>query len=241
MNILKKHTPGFLKIQYHKLKFLFESLCLFLIYGIKSYKLNGHYSQHGQDEFLDKVLNIKKELSAIVEVGANRPELNSNSKYFDNHLNIISIDPIDYSVEYRNQRPYVKFINVGIDAQECERIFFQVENVVGWENQMSSFNKPDQRFKWVEKIVKVKRLSSIINDNYDVINGDYLLMMDVEGWEMQVLKSMSGLQENRYPKYILIECSALNFNLISALKDMGYLIHSRVGWTDSLFIRKKDS
>ncbi len=67
---------------------------------------------------------------------------------------------------------------------------------------MSSFNKPDQRFGGQRKWLKLKDFSSIINDNYYKINGDYLLMMDVEGWEKKVLESMSGLQENRCPKYI---------------------------------------
>ena len=101
MSLIKKYTPNRIKTIYHKFRFIIDSFYVFVRYRVKSVQMKGSFSQHGQDVYLRDVLRLQDKVSTIVEIGANRPDLNSNSKIFDEILDVVSVDPIDYCQDYK--------------------------------------------------------------------------------------------------------------------------------------------
>jgi hypothetical protein len=236
MSVIKKYTPNRIKIFYHKLRFNIDAFYVFVRYRVRSVQMKGSFSQHGQDVYLRDVLRLQDRVSAIVEIGANRPDLNSNSKIFDEILDVVSVDPINYYQDYRLYRPNVTFVNLAIDLELGIRRFYKVCNVQGWEDQMSSFVEPDKRFIFDEFEVHTNTLGFIV-ENYVVSNKKYALFIDVEGWEKVVLTSLFE-SDSRIPDYILIEMSVYNSDLHNLLIQHGFEFIVRLGKTDSLYALK---
>jgi hypothetical protein len=173
-------------------------------------------------------------LDGLIDVGCNEPFNNSDTAFFDDKLNIICIDPIDYTSLYNELRKKVKFINVGIDDHQGKLLFYKVRQIDGWEDQMSSFNIPESRFKYDVVEVSIDRLENIINANREFLGSNYGLLIDVEGRHMNVLKSIN-FEVNR-PVFIMLECHAFDLEVYRYLKLNNYKYRYRVGYGDSVFI-----
>ena len=241
INYLKQITPNFLKKLYHLIRFKFEAILLRFFYNVKSTWLIGQYSQHGQDRVLKDIIfpEFKKKgitLNCLIDVGSNQPFYNSDSALFDELLNVICIDPIDYSSDYAKSRPLVNFIHKGINDNVGILPFYKVRKVDGWEDQMSSFELPDKRFEYDIVNVKIDRLDNVIRENKKLILPYYGLLIDVEGLHLNVLKSID--LENNRPVFIMVECDAFDFEVIKYLEKNNYHFSYRIGPGDSLFISK---
>ena len=240
-NFLKLITPNFLKEYYHVARYKFEAFLLRILYNVKSIWLTGQFSQHGQDLVLKDVIfpdfkNKGVTINCLIDVGSNQPFYNSDSAIFDDVLNVVCIDPIDYTKEYAKARPLVKFINKGINDKQGILPFYKVRKVNGWEDQMSSFERPDQRFEYDIVNVNIDRLDNVIRENLELILPYYGLLIDVEGLHLNVLKSLD--LENNRPVFIMVECDAFDFNVIKYLKKYNYSFTYRIGPGDSLFSAK---
>ena len=103
-------------------------------------KPHGDYkSQFGQDFYLEN-LGLLKKGGVFLEVGCNHPVHNSNSYFLEKCLGWtgVSIDGIDFSKEFFELRKGTSFFHCLIDTKMGEAEFFEVQNVAGWEVQLSS-------------------------------------------------------------------------------------------------------
>lgn len=232
--LLKKHSPSRVKKMYHKLKWLIFLYILKINYGIKGIWEEGYNSQFGQDKFLDSFIfkKLQLDLDFLVDVGSNHPVYNNNSYYFEKDIKCICIDPMYRQEDYKVRENTI-FYQLAVNKKKGYSSFYRVEKVNGWEDQMSSFVKPEAHFKTIEENVKVERLENILESV--ISDGDkFGLMIDVEGMEHVVLDTLNILRFR--PVFILVETPALNFTLKNKLIGEGYKYLARVGPCDDFFI-----
>jgi hypothetical protein len=226
---------------YHYYKNLwFHFICYFsgCIY-FKPVPPSGKYkSQFGQCRVLEK-LNLLVMRGVFVEVGGNHPVLNSNSYLLESKWKYsgISIDPIDYSKLFKDLRPRTKFINVAVDPFRKFVVINYIKNISGWEDQVSSiYNnilKHGRGFLSKKKKIKALPLSKVCK-HLNVID---LLLLDCEGHEIQVLKSLNWVKH--HPKVILTENSGEFYprkNLKKYLIKKNYSLIARIGASDEIYV-----
>ncbi len=195
-------------------------------------------SQYGQDCVLEE-LGVVVDGGFFVEVGSNDPVLNSNSFFLEKTHGYygISIDALDYSNDFKVNRPNTIFINCLVDDSQVEVEFFEVSNAEGWQNQMSTVYKETldsgKGFSYKSRLVPARKLSEICA-NVPVID---ILMLDVEGHEINVLDSFDWVNSNK-PKVILAENCGTYYPrglLVKYLRDRGYVLQARIGTSDDVF------
>tara|TARA_B100000780_G_scaffold102895_1_gene71997 strand:+ start:58 stop:834 length:777 start_codon:yes stop_codon:yes gene_type:complete len=202
-------------------------------------KLEGNYkSQYGQDWYLEKLGFLSKK-NFFVEVGCNHPKINSNSYFLEHVYNYsgISIDAINYKKEFHAFRPKTTFIQSLIDSKETTKIFNLVRNEDGWENQVSSIHKETltmgKGFTADTIEMKTSTLQNLLPNNC-IID---ILMIDVEGHEIEVLDSLNwGLNS---PRVILIENNGEFYNrsiLENFINNKGYKLYARIGTSDDIYV-----
>jgi hypothetical protein len=197
-------------------------------------------SQFGQDKVLES-LGFLKIGGVFVEVGSNHPVLNSNSYYLELHWGYsgISIDPIDYADLFKVHRPKTRFINVAIDKEASSVTLNLVKKEEGWEDQVSSLydsvSTHGRGFKSIKTVVPADTLTNICNGLEHID----LLMLDVEGHEINVLQSFDW--SHSQPDIILVENTG-NFyprhRLERFLTSKGYHLVARVGSSDDIYQRQ---
>ena len=202
-------------------------------------KLGGDYkSQFGQDWHLEKLGFLSKN-GFFVEIGCNHPKDNSNSYFLEHAYNYsgISIDAIDYSDEFKKFRPNTVFIQSLIDSEETTKTFNLVRNEDGWENQVSSIHSETltmgKGFKADVIKMKTSTLQKLLPHNCDID----LLMIDVEGHEIEVLTSLSWNLNS--PKIILIENNGEFYSrkkLENFINNKGYKLYARIGTSDDIYV-----
>lgn len=116
----------------------------------------------------------------------------------------IAIEPLKINYDFLNESKNINFLDFELlkfgigDIEKKEKIYtgeqtdcasIILESVKVVENKGQDF-----------EIVEIKRLDSIITDENDLF-----VKIDVQGFEMRVLKSMENLLQNEKIKYILIE------------------------------------
>lgn len=201
--------------------------------------LGGDYkSQYGQDYYLEK-LGLVSQGGFFVEVGCNHPIHNSNTHYLEKKLGWkgVSIDALDYSASYLAERDNTVFINAVVSEKEEELDFYCVKDVDGWENQLSSLYKETLKMGkgFDAEMIKVKALPlSKIGEINRTID---LCLVDVEGHEFSVLRSVDF--ENNPPKVFVIENNGSYYPrrlLVQFLRDRGYKHVARIGTSDDIFL-----
>ena len=200
---------------------------------------SGEYkSQFGQDYYLEKLGLLKRD-GFVIEVGSNHPVYDSNSYYLEKSLGWrgISIDGVDFSNDFLKLRANTSFVHCLIDSENGEAEFYEVQNVDGWETQISSMYESNlelgKGFKATKKIVQTKRLSDFQNENQFID----LCLIDVEGHEFSVLDSIDW--ENKPPRVFVIEKMGEFYprnHLIQYMSNKGYKFVARVGTTDDIFL-----
>ena len=194
-------------------------------------------SQYGQDFYLEK-LGLIKPGGFFVEIGCNHPVHNSNSHYLEKELDWhgISVDGIDYSELYRELRPNTQFINSLVSDVEQTLDFHVVRDVEGWENQVSSIHKETlgmgKTFEADVVKMETKRFNSLVPATQTVD----LCLIDVEGHEFEVLKSINFDQA---PSVLVVENSGQFYSrssLVKFLVEIGYVHIARIGTSDDIFV-----
>jgi FkbM family methyltransferase len=198
--------------------------------------VDGFRSQYGQD-FVFRELGIASTPGYFVEVGANHPEIESNTFILEKVFGWtgLAIDPLDYSSEYRKFRHKTSFINCLVLNQSKLVEFFKVANVDGWQNRMSSIFESelkDSKFDYERVEIKAIPLRELVRTGQKVD----LLLLDVEGAEVEVLESVNW--QVQAPLHILIENTGRHVSrrrINRYLKSKGYRLLARIGFSDQLW------
>ena len=164
------------------------------------------YSQFNEDLFID-LLFTSKEKGFYMDIGANDPTFNSNTKrFYDKGWSGINVDPdSDFLNKFNISRQRDINLNVGVGTNKGKLIFYQV---VG-DSTISSFHK-----EIAEKIsvmhkrlirelnVDVLRLTDIYENYVKDIQIDFM-SIDTEGSDLEVLKSNNW--DKFRPTVIMVE------------------------------------
>jgi len=164
-----------------------------------------HYSQFGQDLFVLNILSGENS-KTFVDVGGNHPINCSNTYLLElNGWTGIAIEP-----QEKLRRLWPSFrktpcLNYVIGPEEKEIIFLESDMGADGLSGIEGFNKCDNN-KYKKILVQQKKLNTVLTENY-IRKVDYL-SIDVEGYEMNVLKS--------------INFSTVDIRLISIENDLGF-------------------
>lgn len=169
------------------------------ISGIR--KSKSSYAQCGEDMILDIIFDKPK--GFYVDVGANNPIIQSNTHYLYNMgWNGINIDAApDSMVPFKMIRKRDINLEMPIsDEQERLKYYSFKTSFYNTFDEQSAKNCKDELIGTIE--VNTKKLSEIF-DEYLGENEIDFLNVDVEGWDLKVLRSNNW---NKYrPKVIVTE------------------------------------
>ncbi|HSA06002.1 MAG TPA: FkbM family methyltransferase [Candidatus Gastranaerophilales bacterium] len=186
----------------------------------------GSYSQHGEDIIFVLLLKGLKK-GFYVDVGANDPEIISNTKYFyDRGWNGINIEPHPTLFEkICSLRERDTNINAGVAQEETSLKFYQVNEVAGTAG--STFDPEvakelERKGYKISKVVEmpVIPLYKILDEKLSGQKIDFM-SVDTEGFDLEVLKSNDWSKYR--PKFVLVETVNKNKeNIYSFMEKQGY-------------------
>ena len=227
-----KHLPDFFKSNY------FFRRIFILIKVLFVRKVRKYYSQYGEDIVIDHFIDIKQK-GFYVDVGCYHPIKNNNTyKLYRKGWEGINIDVDSIKIEAFNLvRPRDVNITAAIsDKEEIVPLYS-----FGFYTLISTLDKEfadrlvnDQRDYRVSQ-VKTQKLTDIIDKSKFCGKKIDLLSIDVEGHDLNVLKSLSF--EKYYPKVIIVEHHVKNIDNIlkselnNFLAEKGYYLGNWVGPT----------
>lgn len=179
---------------------LFKNLYFF----IQKFKRDSHikksYSGGAQDLIINYFFKNKKK-GVYIDVGCYHPYNGNNTKLlYDRGWSGINIDLDFHTIDFFNfVRTRDENINIAISENESEKelYFFHNHSAI---NSLSEIRK--NQAKEIKKI-KTKTLNSIIENSKFKNEKINLVSIDVEGHEIEVLKSLD--LEKYYPELIVIE------------------------------------
>jgi FkbM family methyltransferase len=171
------------------------------------------YSQIGEDMVLKTFLKGKSK-GFYVDVGAHHPFRYSNTAYFYNRgWNGINIEPTPTLLKnFKRYRRRDINLNIGITNQEDELTFYMFNDPAfnSFDNATSLSRHERGNVIVKEQKIRTYRLSCILDKYLPKGKKIDLLSIDVEGFDLDVLKSNNW--EKYIPDFICveIECSIEN-------------------------------
>lgn len=183
------------------------------------------YSQDGEDMILKEIFSCKSE-GFYVDIGAHHPKRFSNTyNFYKNGWRGINIDPlVGVKGIFDELRPRDINLEIGISDNIGQLNYYMYDepafNTFSKEACERAKSKFDIEPFQVKKI-EVDRLENILNKHAANMQID-LMNIDVEGYELNVLKSNDW--EKWVPKVILVEIKDNNFENIKNNSIHRYLI-----------------
>lgn len=202
------------------------------------------FSQYGQDlfliPFLKKYLNTSAVLH-IIDIGANHPVHFSNSYLLEQlfkNVRTIAVDPLPHLfADWKKLRPSAIFLNYAV-SNNSEKLTIQIPKQSSnmFTRVIESSAKPNrQDYDLIE--IQTVSLQNLV-DTY-TSNVNYILLVDVEGYEDEVLSKLDLLSCK--PILILAENNQDGYlgsdRLRQSIISHGYIYAARLGPNDDLFLR----
>jgi FkbM family methyltransferase len=162
------------------------------------------YAQNLEDVVLARGLTAAT--GFYIDVGAASPSVHSVTKHFYDHgWRGINIDPIaSWQEQLRAQRPRDVNLGVGLSDEPGELELFDVSSVSGDESTFSADVAAGLRERGIEpRTIRcpVRTLADVCAEHVD--GPIDFLKVDVEGWELQVLRG--GDWERFRPRVVVVE------------------------------------
>ncbi len=211
------------------------------IADIQRQRKDGYCSQYGQDFFLWSKFFRHINDGFFIEIGANDPIQNSNSYFFEQQgWRGVGIDPISrFDGLWKDNRSSQFFCGAVAD-KEMQINFVEILPKEGWEHALSGFKenvRPEDLniYDYIEYPVLAKPLSSYLTDIPQV----NLIMIDVEGAEIQVLQGIDF--DHLKPDFVMIENISEyggNDYIREYMKNYGYHCIARIAATDDVFCKE---
>lgn len=205
-------------------------------------KIQFSYSQFGEDKIIEYLFyHIGLQKPKYLDIGANEPRYISNTYYFYEHGgNGICVEPNPFLCKkLKKIRPRDIIINAGVGTDNITEADFYL--FPDYANGLSTFSEKEA-LHWqqvgmfglgkvkFEKIIKIPliEINTIIKDHFETVPD--LLCIDVEGWDLQILKSLDFKKYK--PKVICVETLQYdekqngfkNFAINDLLLNNGYML-----------------
>lgn len=199
------------------------------------------FSQFNEDLLIDLIF-LSKDVGFYVDVGANDPIFQSNTKrFYDRGWCGINIEP---SKEQLDKFETTRFrdinLNIGIGLNKGNMVFYKLEG----DSTLSSFNKNVANFmatkfglSIIETTVNVLRLIDIY-ENYLVDKHVDFITIDTEGSDLDVLKSNDWTRFR--PSIIMVEVDGQYTDIVDYLSSANYLLIFN-NYHNGIFIDLKSS
>lgn len=196
------------------------------------------YSQEGEDLVIDRLLKGKRN-GFYVEVGCHHPHRFSNTFFFYKRgWRGVCIDPLPGTKDlFGRERPRDLCIEKGVDEKEGELTYFMFNEPAlnTFDEKLAKERSAIVGYHILEKEkIKVQSLASILDDLKEIPGID-ILSVDVEGFDLQVLRSNDW---NKYkPNIIIAECLNARFSDINSdpvtkyLLGLNYSIYAKTGYS----------
>lgn len=206
-----------------------------------SHGLLKSYSQHHEDLLVDFIFQ-SRELGFYVDVGANDPTFNSNTKrFYDRGWSGINIEPgVAAFKKLVEARPRDINLNFGVAQKRGMLTFHQLSD----DTTLSSFKEEDalkmaRRHNLTLETIKVETqpLRDILSDHLKNRHIDFM-SVDTEGLDLQVLQS-NDWHEFR-PSVLLVEMNNEYAHILKYLSEQSYLLILNNSW-NGLFVDQKTS
>jgi FkbM family methyltransferase len=218
------------------------------LHGVKNDYFDGYalksYSQEGEDMILCRIFDAGYK-GFYVDVGAHHPKRFSNTFFFYKRgWSGLNIDAMPGSMDaFRQTRPRDINIECGV-SDEAGMLKYYIFN----EPALNGFSKPlaDKRHQspnykiTAVKDIAVRTLSSIMDDHIRDSQTIDFLTIDVEGFDLQVLRSNNW--DKYRPQIVLIEVLGQSLSTIDQdpatqfLTGKGYDIYAKC--VNSVFFRR---
>ena len=205
------------------------------------------YGQNYEDVILELLMDAQVKKSGVyIDIGAHHPVRFSNTyRFYLKGWNGINVDPLPHVMEVFNEyRPDDINLNVGVAGEKGELEYYSfVEPAYNTLNSKRAAEVLEKGYtKLLKKvIVPVDTLKNILDKYLDGQGIDFLTI-DVEGLELEILKSndwdkyrprfivMESLVANQFSLDKIYEDSAIQFVI-----DKGYIAVAKVG--NAVFLR----
>jgi len=203
-----------------------------------------YYALNSLDKKMRKYLN--KRGGVFVELGANNGIDQSNTFWYEKNLGwtgiLIEASPV-LSEQCRNNRPKSRVFNCACVSRDypdktIKLVFANLMSLVkGMREDEAEHLESAKQFcgSQYEFDAKARTLQSIL-DECNISRVD-LLSLDVEGYELEVLKGCDFSRSNI--KYMLIESNSDRLELIKSYLKGDYKIVERMSDNDYLFVKER--
>lgn len=155
--------------------------------------ISGSYSQYGEDKIIDKLLGYKSK-GFFIDIGANRPKMMNNTyMFYKRGWRGINIEPQTnlYNQFIKSRKDDIN-LNVGVGNSNGDTFEFYVFK----EDELSTFSRESkeiyiERGHKFDKVLSIEiiSLNKIIDKYSNKFSNIDFLSIDVEGFEMEVMKS----------------------------------------------------
>jgi FkbM family methyltransferase len=209
---------------------LYESLLSFYNKFINRYYQKS-YAQEGEDLILYRMIYGKIEKGFYVDVGAHHPKRFSNTYFFYRKgWQGINIEPMPGSKSnFDKVRPRDITLEIPINSKEEELTYYIFNDPAlnGFSKDVSLLRNQSFDYKIIKTVdMKTTTLSNVLNEH--LLSGQRinLLSIDVEGLDLEVLKSNDW--RTYKPDFIMVEDKEFNIvqpeksTIFSFLQQMNY-------------------
>lgn len=207
-------------------------------------RVNGFYSQFGQDELIFTKFYTKIILESFpklfIDIGCNHPFMHSNSYFFETNqrFRTLAIDALhEVGSLWSAHRPTAEFVQSAVGATN-DQVSFDVVEGNSLDTMFSSVSGVSHHSingTLATRTVKVRPLSEIFDERSIQCAG--ILSMDIEGYEYQALQ---GINFNKFMAYVFIvennNNGLGNNNIRDLMLSHGYTYFARVWNSDDIFI-----
>jgi len=173
------------------------------------------FSQEGEDMILSRIFG-ESETGFYVDIGAHHPQRFSNTMvFYQKGWRGINIDALPGSMDFFNkERPGDINLETAISDKEVELTFhiFNDEALSTFSKELAQqYQQKEEHFVVSEKKITARKLGTILHEHLPAGKKIDFMSIDVEGHEMNVLKSNNW--DVYKPEVVLVEC--FDFDLIS--------------------------
>lgn len=193
------------------------------------------YSQEGEDLILRRIFE-KKPVGFYIDIGAHHPKRFSNTHIFHKRgWRGINIDALPGSMAiFKKHRPRDINLEIPVSERIEELTYYEFNEPAlnSFSEELSNIRNDSEKYRIISKKKMTALPLADILDKY-LPNGQVIdfMTIDVEGWDLKVLKSNDWRKYQ--PKIVLVEIDDSDLNdmdndpTVRFLREQGYLVYAK--------------